>query len=69
MICNQCGYSEDGEYDEKFIGIFANGISFSTTEGETCAIYGCPKCKAVQFTTDIYYIRKRKAEYKDRMKR
>lgn len=64
MICNQCGYDEDNHSAGKFIGIFANGISLSTTDGETCAIYGCPKCKTIQFTTDIYYIRKRKAEYK-----
>lgn len=68
MICNQCGYSESEHYAGEFVGIFANGISFSTTDNETCGIYGCPKCNAVQFTTDIHYIRKRKAEYKEKMR-
>lgn len=68
MICEQCGYDEDKDYSGGFVGIFVNGVSFSTTEGETCGLYGCPNCNTIQFTTDIHYIRRRKAEYKEKMR-
>ena len=61
MKCNQCG-------NDKLIGIFVNGTGFYTTDGELCGVFGCPKCQTVQFTTDEDYIRKRKEEYKSRMK-
>lgn len=50
MICYTCGYSEDiKDYniDEEFIGIFANGTGFSTTDGRMCGLFGCPKCHSV----------------------
>lgn len=62
MKCNQCG-------NVKLVGIFANGTDFSTTDGEMCGLFGCPKCQTVQFTTDIDYIQKRKEEYKTMMRK
>lgn len=66
MQCKNCGY--DDNFEEKFLGIFANGTGFSTTDGDMCGLFGCPKCHAVQFVTDIDYIKKRKEMYKKQMK-
>ena len=71
MICYTCGYSEDAKdynIDEEFIGIFANGTGFSTTDRRMCGLFGCPKCHSVQFTTDENYIKRRKERYKNKMK-
>ena len=63
LICPCCGYNE--EHEEKgFIGIFAPGTTLSTTDRETCAMYGCPKCHTVQFVTDSEYIQQKKDEYR-----
>ena len=62
--CNVCGY----DVEEEFIGIFANGTGFSTTNGETCCLFGCPVCNTVKFITDAEYIQKRKEAYKLKMK-
>lgn len=67
MKCEQCGYDED-KGTKEFVGIFANGVSFTTTDGELCGIYGCPNCNTVQFTTNIGYINYRKEIYKERMR-
>ena len=67
LTCECCGYYEfDGE--KEFVGIFAPGTTFATTEGETCAMYGCPSCHTVKFITNKHYIQKRKDEYKKKMK-
>lgn len=68
MICRQCGFNEDKDCLREFIGIFAKGVSFSTTNDEDCGIFGCPKCGVIQFTTDVEYIRKRKERYKNKVK-
>lgn len=64
MKCPTCGFDKENE----FLGIFANGTSFSTTNRDTCGLYGCPKCNTVVFTTDIEYINKRKEMYKNNVK-
>lgn len=62
MICPNCSYNKEG--DASFVGIFALGIKFLTTDKKDCCLFGCPKCGTVQFTTDNNYIQKRKMEYK-----
>ena len=62
MFCKQCRFKENET--EKFVGIFAFGAGFSTTNDELCGLFGCPVCHTVQFTTDTEYIKKRKEEYK-----
>ena len=66
MVCKQCGY--DDNFEDKFVGIFANGIGYGTTDGRLCALFGCPECHTVQYTTDVDYINKRKEMYKKKMK-
>lgn len=60
MKCNICGFDES--VGENFTGIFANGVNLSTTTGEECALFACPKCNTIKFTTDVNYIRMRKRE-------
>lgn len=62
MICPNCSYNEEG--GTPFVGIFALGIKFLTTDKKDCCLFGCPKCGTVQFTTDDNYIQKKKMEYK-----
>ena len=63
MICSICNFDERAS-SEKFVGIFVPGTNLtSTKKGEIC-FFGCPRCHTVQYTTDIKYISKRKAEYK-----
>lgn len=70
MICSHCGYNEEKEPESgKFVGIFSAQNTLVTTNGDLCGIYGCPRCKTVQFTTDVEYINKRKNEYKNRNKK
>ena len=64
MECNYCGYEDEDE----FVGIFANGISFTTSNGVMCGLFGCPKCHSIQYVTDVEYINKRKEMYKQKMK-
>lgn len=64
MECNYCGYEDNDD----FVGIFANGISFTTTNGVMCGLFGCPRCRSVQYVTDVEYINKRKEMYKNKMK-
>lgn len=40
MKCNSCGYNEEDYNADEFIGIFANGINFSTTGKKSCALFG-----------------------------
>lgn len=67
LECGCCGYREN-ENEERFIGIFADGISFSGTDRQMCALYGCPECGTVRFVTNADYIRMRKEEYKKQAK-
>lgn len=68
MVCKVCGYDEE-KGTQQFVGIFAPGSNITTTDGELCGLYGCPKYNMVQFTTDVHYIRKRKDEYKQKYRR
>ncbi len=72
MECKVCGFDEGLSIEnggEKFIGIFSMGKSFSTTDEKLCGIYGCPCCGSVIFTTDFQYIKARKVEYVNKMRR
>lgn len=68
MICASCGYDEKtGKTDkDKFVGMFVNGATISTSNGEVCGLFGCPKCHTVYFTTESAYIGRRKIEYKQK---
>jgi hypothetical protein len=70
LTCDKCEYDEDKDKDiyGEFKGIFANGTGFSTTDGEMCGLYVCPVCNTINFTTDHEYIRKRKEEFKKKMR-
>lgn len=62
LICPNCGNKEtEGNL---FPGIFASGTAFGTTDHEMTGLYGCPKCKTVQYCTDSDYIQYRKLIYK-----
>lgn len=63
MKCSVCGYDEN-KGEEKFIGIFIAGKSFSTTNNNECCLYGCPKCNTIKYTCDSDYINNRKKQYK-----
>lgn len=65
MRCSTCGF----DVADEFVGIFANGTSFSTTDNVICGLFGCPKCNTIKFVTDTEYINKRKEMYKKQMKR
>lgn len=67
LECGCCGYRED-EGEATFVGIFADGISFSSTDRQMCALYGCPECGTVRFVTNADYIRMRKEEYRKQAK-
>ena len=66
MICKACGYDDNNE--DKFVGIFANGVGFYMTDGKMCGLFGRPKCNTVKFVNDVDYINKRKDMYKKQMK-
>jgi len=56
LVCPNCGNTETAE--NLFPGIFG------TTDHEMAGLYGCPKCKTVQYCTDSDYIQYRKLIYK-----
>lgn len=66
MKCNSCGYNDFSK--DKFVGIFATGTTFLTSNGDVCGLFGCPKCHSVQYVADIDYINRRKDMYKNRNK-
>lgn len=66
LDCKVCGFKETKE--EKMVGIFSFGSSFSSTEDKRVALFGCPKCHTILWTDDEGYISERIKEFKNRNK-
>ena len=66
LDCKVCGFKETKE--EKMVGIFSFGSSFSSTEDKRVALFGCPKCHTILWTDDESYISEKIKEFKNRNK-